>query len=114
MGRPKGDRAAMEPLRLAIVEGRKRKGWTQEEAAEAVGVSVRAWRYLEAGGMVTLPGPARWRRLTELLEVQGHDLLIKLGYIRLAVVLSCLTLWNEEGCLYQSIALWLADRLRGV
>jgi len=81
MGRPKGDRAAMEPLRRAIVEGRRRKGWTQEQAAAAIGVSVRAWRYLEAGGMVTLPEPARWRRLTELFNVQGHDLLIELGYM---------------------------------
>jgi transcriptional regulator with XRE-family HTH domain len=71
----------MEPLRRAIVEGRKRKGWTQEEAAEAVGVSVRGWRYLEAGGMVTLPQPDRWRKLTELLEVKGHDLLVELGYV---------------------------------
>ena len=81
MGRPKGDRGAMEPLRRAIVEGRKRKGWTQEQAAEAVGVSVRAWRYLEAGGMVTMPSPDRWRKLTRLLDVQGNDLLVKLGYV---------------------------------
>ena len=80
MGRPKGDRAAMEPLRRAIVEGRRRKGWTQEEAAEVVGVSVRAWRYLEAG-IATLPPPVRWRQLTELFEVQVNDLLVELGYV---------------------------------
>lgn len=80
-GRPKGDRAAMEPLRRAIVEARKRKGWTQEQAAEAVGMSVRAWRYLEAGGMVNLPPPERWKRTIELFEMQGNAVLERLGYL---------------------------------
>jgi DNA-binding transcriptional regulator YiaG len=37
-------------LPSAIKAARKRKRLTQAEAAEAVGVTIRAWRYWETGG----------------------------------------------------------------
>jgi transcriptional regulator with XRE-family HTH domain len=55
-----------------IQEIRRGRGLTQEQAAERLGISVRAYAYLESGQNLTLETLAR---VAAVLEVRAVDLL---------------------------------------
>lgn len=57
---------------VELVELRKAHGWTQEQAAEAVGVEPRTWQRWERG---VAPRSEAMRRLADILEISYADLM---------------------------------------
>lgn len=58
------------PLAIQVRRARDARGWTQEEAADAIGISQQAWSKIEDG---TTVAPDTWRKIADGLGIDHGD-----------------------------------------
>lgn len=81
----------MRTLATLVQEARARRGWTQEEAAEAMDVS-RGWIGQLETGLIKRPRPPFRKKLEEHLGITREDMARAVGEIGPAQTID---MWNE-------------------
>lgn len=59
-------------MRVALKQARERAGFTQEQMAKILGVTVRAYQFIESGDSDSRP--KLWDRLEDLFNVDQREL----------------------------------------